>query len=139
MSCLRAGAIGLCMAVLASAASGFAATPAVFRGRVVEMAKAKTPHTIFVLSRNGSLRKVTIESAQVAYAKDMPQRFRKSQPHESLVHGAEVRVEALENGSGLWRATSIEILQVPGSPEPKETVPMPEKRPAPTLSRRTAI
>src|SRR5229473_2852294 len=72
-----------------------AATPAVFRGKVVDLAqKQPSPGTIYVLSRNGSLRQVKIEGAQVQYAAHVPQRLRKPQPQRALVHGTEVRVEA---------------------------------------------
>ncbi len=129
----------LALALLLFTAPGFAATPAVFRGRVVELAKAEAaPGTIYVLSRNGSLRKVKVAEARVAYGTDVPSRFRKALPHKSLVHGAEVRVEAEENGAGLWTARAIEILQVPGSPKPREApVPPAGRHPAPTLSRRS--
>ena len=115
-----------------------AATPATFRGRVVELAqKQPSPGTIYVLGRNGSLRQVRIEGAQVAYGAHVPQRLRKQHPQSSLVHGAEVRVEAEENGAGLWHARQIEILRLPGSPALKEPSAPPEQKPAPTLSRRS--
>jgi len=124
--------------VLLLGSAALAATPAVFRGKVVELAqKQPAPGTIFVLSRNGSLRQVKIEGAQVEYGAHIPQRLRKPQPQQSLVHGVEVRVEAEENGAGLWHARQIEILRVPGSPALKEPAAPPEQKPAPTLSRRS--
>jgi hypothetical protein len=119
----------------------YASTPAMFRGRVVELAdQPKRAGLIFVMGRNGSLRKVHISDARVEYADGMPAKFRKTEPSESLVQGAEIRVEAEEESAGLWRAHSIEILQVPGSPRPKEyTAPAPKKSaPPPTLSRRSS-
>jgi hypothetical protein len=118
-----------------------ASTPAMFRGRVVELAdQPRRPGLIFVMGRNGSLRKVHISSAHVQYADAMPAKFRKPQPSESLVQGAEIRVEAEEESAGLWRARSIEILQVPGSPKPREYAPPAPKKtaPPPTLSRRSS-
>jgi hypothetical protein len=118
----------------------YASTPAMFRGRVVELAdQPKTAGMIFVMGRNGSLRKVQIGQARVEYADGMPQRFRKSEPSNSLVQGADIRVEAEEASAGLWRARSIEILQVPGSPKPKEYAPSAPKKSVrpPKLSRRS--
>ena len=117
----------------------YASTPAMFRGRVVEIAdQPKQAGMIFVLGPNGSLRKVQIGQARVTYADAMPEKFRKPEPQKSLVQGADVRVEAEEASAGLWRARSIEILQVPGSPKPKEYAPPSQKKiaPPPTLSRR---
>lgn len=119
----------------------YASAPAMFRGRVVEIAdQPKQAGLIFVMGRNGSLRKVQIGEARVEYADGIPAKFRKPAPSESLVQGADIRVEAEEAPAGLWRARSIEILQVPGSPKPKEyTPPAPKKTaPHPTLSRRSS-
>jgi hypothetical protein len=119
----------------------YGSTPAMFRGRVVELAdQPRRPGLIFVMGRNGSLRKVHITSAHVQYADAMPAKFRKAEPLQSLVQGAEIRVEAEEESAGLWRARSIEILQVPGSPKPKDYAPPGPKKtaPPPTLSRRSS-
>ena|ERR1051325_8413926 len=119
----------------------YASTPAMFRGRVVELAdQPKRAGMIFVMGRNGSLRKVHVSNARVQYADEMPAKFRKAEPSESLVQGAEIRVEAEEESAGLWRARSIEILQVPGSPKPKEYAPPAPKKspPRPMLSRRSS-
>jgi hypothetical protein len=117
----------------------YGSVPAMFRGRVVEIAdQPKQPGLIFVMGRNGSLRKVQIGAAHVTYADAMPAKFRKQAPSDSLVQGADIRVEAEEASAGLWRARTIEILQVPGSPKPKDYPrPAPRKTPPPpTFSRR---
>ena len=119
----------------------YASAPAMFRGRVVEIAdQPKQSGLIFVMGRNGSLRKVQVGQAHVEYSDGIPAKFRKPAPSESLVQGADIRVEAEEASAGLWRARSIEILQVPGSPKPKEYVPPAPKKtsPRPTLSRRSS-
>ena len=130
--------IALAIALLVPA---YASTPAMFRGRVVEIAdQPKQAGIVFVMGRNGSLRKVQVGEARVEYADGMPDKFRKPQPSDSLVQGADIRVEAEEQSAGLWRARSIEILQVPGSPKPKEYAPPAPKKtaPRPTLSRRSS-
>ncbi len=119
------------------AASCLASTPAAFRGRIVEIADQKVQaNVIFVMGRNGSLRKVVTSAAQVIYAEDVPQKFRKALPAAALKHGAEVRVTAEEDGHGVWQARHIEILHVPGSPEPREKPQPADRRPRPTLSTR---
>jgi hypothetical protein len=98
-----------------------ASTPAHFRGKVIEFPhdKGAASGTIFVMGRNGALRKVQVGSAHVSYDEHIPAKFRHKMASQSLKHGAEVRVEAEENGHGLWRARSIEILGVPGAPAPQ--------------------
>jgi hypothetical protein len=119
-----------------------AATPASFRGKVVEfpVGKAK-PGTIFVMSRNGSLRKVEVRDARVIYAADFPARLRKTEPAHALKHGTEIRVTAEENGAGLWRAHLIEILPPAGAhakAKPQPRLPEAKEPPQPSLARRTA-
>jgi hypothetical protein len=139
----RAWSMVVVAALAAVSVPLFAGTPASFRGKVVELpvGKAKSG-TIFVMSRNGSVRKVEVKDARVVYAQDFPAKLRQSQPEKALKHGTEVRVTAEENGAGLWHARLVEILTPAGarrqakrhpSPVPKE-----ESHPQPTLARRTA-
>src|SRR5215831_16985570 len=134
-----------CAAVLALLLTlpAIASTPAHFRGKVIEFpnSKTSTAGTIFVMGRNGAVRKVRVGSARVSYDQHIPTKFRYKQPSQSLKHGADVRVEAEDDGHGLWRARSIEILGVPGAPapglKPGPKLP-PNQHPAsgPTLSKR---
>src|SRR5437763_16148849 len=115
-----------------------ASPPASFRGRVIEFPTSSKANMIFVMSRNGSLRRVDVAQAKVSYSDDIPFKMRRKQPAKHLKHGTEVRVLAEENGHGMWRAHSVEILALPGSkPKPK---PQPDDNPStgPVLSRRTA-
>jgi hypothetical protein len=129
----------LAIIVLLLAGTLFAATPGSFRGHVVELADVKKlPDEIYVISPNGSLRRVHIADARVSYGDEVPKQYRKFEPAAVLVHGAEVRVTAEEDGHGAWRASTIEILHVPGSPRARRK-PLPEDRsPRPTLSRRSS-
>ena len=121
----------------------FGGTPADFRGKVIEFPNYKGSNlgTIFVMGRNGALRKVQVGSARVSYDVNIPTKFRLKPPSQSLKHGAEVRVEAEEDGHGLWRARRIEIMGVPGAPAPRaKATPKlpPNDHPAsgPVLSKR---
>ena len=129
--------IALCLTLTASA---WAATPASFTGSVIEAVSGK-PGMIYVLSRNGSVRKVRIEGAQIIYSQQVPRSQREKQPAEkALKHGAEVRILADENGSGVWHARSIEILRVAGAKALPREDPAPEPaHEGPMLSRRSAL
>ncbi|MBV8206298.1 MAG: hypothetical protein JO041_05860 [Acidobacteria bacterium] len=99
------------------AGASFAATPATFRGRIIEApdpAQA-VPGTILVMGRNGLLRKVEVGQARVVYSEYIPPEKRQKRATDSLKAGAEIRVLAEENGDGLWRARQIEILALPES------------------------
>jgi hypothetical protein len=104
--------LGWCWPLLAAAG-----TPAVFRGEVVRTADAG-PHIIFVMGRNGSLRKVHTGGARISYDESVPVAMREHDAARALKHGAEVRVEADENGDGMWRARSIEIVRAAGQKPP---------------------
>jgi len=133
----RRGSVALFALLLASGL--YAATPGTFRGHVVELADVKkVPDEIYVISPNGSLRRVRISDARVSYSDEVPAKYRTEEAATVLVHGAEVRVTAEEDGHGAWRASTIEILHVPGSPRARRK-PLPEDRtPRPTLSRRSS-
>ena len=128
--------ISLCLALTAAA---WAATPATFVGSVIQTASAEnSPGMIYVLSRNGSLRKVRLKGAQISYSQQVPRSLREKQPAEkALTLGVEVRVLAEENGAGVWHARSIEILRLAGAKAPPREAPTPEPSHAgPLLSRR---
>lgn len=138
---MRLSALILALALTIPA---FASTPASFRGKVIEFPNTKgTQATILVMGRNGAARKVQIGAAHVVYTEAIPQRLRRTNPNQSLKHGAEVRVEAEENGHGLWRARTIEILALPGMPQPEQHTRQrpkaPGEKPAagPVLSKRS--
>jgi hypothetical protein len=131
--------ISLCAILIASA---WAATPASFVGSVIETASAQdNPGMIYVLSRNGSLRKVRLAGAQIVYSQQVPRSQREKLPaQKALTLGVEVRVLAEENGAGVWHARSIEILRLPGAKAPPREAPAPEPSHAgPLLSRRSAL
>ncbi len=132
--------------VLLLVSPAFASTPASFRGKVIEFPNEKrsAPDLIFVMARNGALRRVQVGKARVSYDEHIPARLRYRQHSQGLKHGAEVRVEAEENGHGLWRARTIEIIGVPGAPAPEPRAQARPKlpqsdRPAtgPVLSKRS--
>jgi hypothetical protein len=119
-----------------------AATPASFRGKVIEVASPQpdpNQHIIFVISRNGALRKVEVGAAKVVFSEDIPEKDRAGEASSKLKHGAEVRVIAEENGHGLWKARSVEILSLPGAkkPAPKLDPRLDDPPSSPVLSKRS--
>ena len=118
----------LLLALLFLALGCFASTPATFRGKVIEVAspQSKNQHLIFVVSRNGALRKVEVGAAKVTFAEEIPQKERAANASSALKHGAEVRVMAEENGHGIWKARTVEILSLPGAAPKAEAKPDPQ-------------
>ena len=113
----------------------FAATPASFRGKVIEVASPQpdpNQRIIFVVSKNGALRKVEIGAAKVVFSEELPPKDRAGEASAALKHGAEVRVVAEENGHGVWKARSVEILRLPGAKvDPPKPDPHPDDPPSP--------
>ncbi len=87
-----------------------AATPGIFRGTLVR--GPARPGWIYVQGRNQLIRPVDASRAHVSYQENIPTPRRKRNPAESLVEGVEVRVMAVQDGHGDWRATEIEILKL---------------------------
>jgi hypothetical protein len=87
-----------------------AATPGTFRGVLVGVAEGESPW-VYLMGRNGLLRRVNVSHSQVSYASSFPKRERKKSARESLRAGAEVRVTAEQDGAGEWQAIEVEILQ----------------------------
>jgi hypothetical protein len=100
-----------------------AATPGSFRGTVVEGEKgAPREGWLYIRGRNGSIRRVDISQASVAYDETVPADQRKSAAREQLVIGAEVRVIAEEGSDGEWRASRIEIIKPATAPSANSAV-----------------
>lgn len=109
MQLMRCGLASVVVLTLASLA--FAGTQGSFRGKVVETDdSASQPGWLYVLGRNGSIRRVEISRARVSYSEEVPAAQRKPKPREDLVAGTEVRVTADQGSDGEWRATVVEIL-----------------------------
>jgi len=89
----------------------WAGTPGIFRG-VVILGPDHEPGWIMVAGAKGQLRHVAIGSAQVVYADSVPAKDRQKKPELAIVHGAEIRVTADQDGHGEWRAQKIEILKL---------------------------
>jgi hypothetical protein len=91
-----------------------AGTAGSFRGKVVESdATAVDPNWIYVEGRNHAIRRVEISHAHVEYDEAVPATSRKAKPERSLLAGTEVRVTAEQGKDGEWRASRIEILNIP--------------------------
>jgi hypothetical protein len=89
-----------------------AGTSGMFRGTVVESPHGEklSGRWIYVKGRNGMLRKVEISKAKVSYGTSVPKSKRERIPDISLKPGAEVRVTAMQDREGEWRASRIELL-----------------------------
>jgi hypothetical protein len=137
--------IALFFVVLMSA-DLLARTPASFRGKVIEPASAPAEdgkqgnHLIYVMSKNGALRRVEVSKAKIVYSEDVPRSTRPSDSLAALKHGTEVRVLAEENGSGIWKAKNIEILSLPDpeadQPPKRKAEPEADTPPGPVLTKR---
>ncbi len=89
-----------------------AATSGSFRGTVVEGDKgAPTEGWLYVRGRNGSIRRVDISRATIAYDETVPAEQRKPSAREQLAIGAEVRITAEQDSDGEWRASRVEIIK----------------------------
>jgi hypothetical protein len=88
-----------------------ASTPGVFRGTLIDPPVADEAGWIYVQARNGAVRRVNVSGAQIVYTKSVPEKKRSKRATDSLIAGAEVRVLAIQDESGEWRAPRVEILQ----------------------------
>ncbi|MGI9102339.1 MAG: hypothetical protein ACR2IF_07815 [Terriglobales bacterium] len=101
----------IAFALLLFAGALCAATPGIFRG-IILIGPDHDSGWIMVKGANGQVRRVAIASAVVVYAETVPVSDRQKTPVQSIVHGAEVRVTAEQDGNGEWRASRIEILKL---------------------------
>src|SRR5437762_3419379 len=81
----------------------------VFQGQIVTPRKAKQGW-LYVLSKNGFLRKVEVKRAQVEYDDDFPARDRLARPQDSLRPATVIRVTANQGRDGEWHASHILIV-----------------------------
>jgi hypothetical protein len=93
-----------------------AAVEGSFRGRIVrgEVPGPRQHQWIYLQAGPRAVRLVNIASASVRYSRDIPAARRLARPVESLVEGAEVEVKAVQDDSGEWKATSVQILALAG-------------------------
>ena len=88
-----------------------AKTPGIFRGIMVKGPRSE-PGWIYLLGRNGAVRRVEVSRARISYSQSVPQSDRALKPEASLREGAELRITAEQDSDGEWRATEIEILNL---------------------------
>lgn len=108
----RITSIALFLLLLAGALP--AQTPGIFRGVLV--GKTADPNWINVQSVHGSMRRVEVSQADVVWSDSIPAQTRSASPKEALKEGTEVRVEAVAQPSGDWRANRVEILNLHATP-----------------------
>ena len=83
-----------------------------FRGKITEP-PANEPVVkgwIFIQGRNRMLRRVEVAHAEIVYGEEIPASERHHCKADCLRAGQEVRVTALQDSAGEWRAKRVEIL-----------------------------
>ena len=95
------------------AAAALAGMTGTFRGTIVDPGTKSSADRgwIYVQGRNQMLRRVQVADAKIVYASDVPAAMKAAKAASALIDGAEVRVTAAQDGSGEWRATTVEILK----------------------------
>lgn len=99
--------------VFLAAAAALAGMTGTFRGTIVDPGTKSSADRgwIYVQGRNQMLRRVQVADAKVIYGPDVPAAMKAAKPASALIDGAQVRVTAAQDGSGEWRATTVEILK----------------------------
>ena len=105
--------LNLFMALLLFASAGLAAkTQGTFRGEVVAAPRGEPASgLIYMMGRDGYVRRVVLARAAVVYDSAVPDRERKQPAQRALIPGTEVRVTALvDANSGEWTASRVEVI-----------------------------
>lgn len=90
-----------------------AATQGSFRGKIVRGPDADADKKwLYVQGLKGTIRRVEISDARVKYAPEVSKKDRKANPVEALGEGAQVQVDASQDGNGEWTASTVTILAV---------------------------
>jgi hypothetical protein len=89
-----------------------AGTAGTFRGEVVKPPQGeRLTGLLYLMGRDGNVRRVIVARAAVVYAATVPTGDRLQPARRALVPGAEVRVTALVDAkSGEWTASRVEVI-----------------------------
>jgi hypothetical protein len=89
-----------------------AALPGTFRGEVVKPPQGERSFgLLYLMGRDGNVRRVIVTRAAVVYAETVPTGDRVKPARRALIPGAEVRVTALVDAkSGEWTASRVEVI-----------------------------
>jgi hypothetical protein len=108
---LRRSLVAIVIALLIAPA-GFAGTPGMFGGKVVQgLAKNPPGKWIYIKGRAG-IRRVEISKAHFDYASSVPRGSRATIAADDLKDGTLVQVAAEQDSAGEWIAQSILILRL---------------------------
>ena len=111
---IQLGVKYLLLAALICASTVVFAVSGTFRGVLVQDPVSQDAHKwIYLGSPNGSVRRVEISRAEVAFGEDVGRASQHVSPTEALKKGAGLRVTASQDESGEWAATRIEIIEMP--------------------------
>jgi hypothetical protein len=97
------------------------ATPGHFKGKLVR--ERCSDATVYIQARNGSMRKVHVGRAQIAYHQDVAAAKREPDPADGLRRANQVLVTAVQDEEGEWTASRIEILSVNSDAPATENCP----------------
>jgi hypothetical protein len=89
-----------------------AGTSGTFRGEVVNPPQSeRSAGLLYLLGRDGNVRRVIVARAAIVYAATVPTGDRLRPARRALVPGAEVRVTALVDAkNGEWTASRVEVI-----------------------------
>jgi len=89
-----------------------AASPGTFLGEVVKAPQGeRSVGLLYLMGRDGNVRRVIVTRAAVVYAETVPTGDRVKPARRALIPGAEVRVTALVDAkSGEWTASKVEVI-----------------------------
>lgn len=107
--------VNLLVLLLLSAALSFAATQGIFSGKIVSGPDSNR-QWIYVQGPRGTVRRVDVSHANISYSSQVPSKDRVGRPQDELRDGAQVRVTAMQDDSGEWKATSVRILALATKP-----------------------
>ncbi len=89
----------------------WASTPGTFRGIVVHA--SQPGKWVYVRGPRGITRRVDLSQAKVIFGPSVPASAQSKDGLRSIAEGSEVRITAVQDGGGEWKATQVEVLKAP--------------------------
>jgi hypothetical protein len=99
------------IAVVLLASGLWAEAQGSFRGEVVRTPRGESTGLLYVMGRDGNVRRVVVLQAAIVYDATAQEGVRSQPARKALVPGTEVRVTALVDAeSGEWTASRVEVI-----------------------------
>lgn len=99
------------IAAFSLAAVLWAATPGTFRGIVVHA--SQPGKWVYVRGARGITRRVDLSQAKIIFSPSVPAAAQSKDGLRSIAEGTEVRITAVQDAEGEWKATRVEVLKTP--------------------------